>query len=210
MRTSTIIALSAAALLATGCGGDDPAGVDDTGTASASVSDNPSTTSAFRSESWSPEAAGTFSGTLNASAAVEISADGQTWIDVGSPSNISLAMQSTGSETSVASNAEIPVGTYTRVRLRLSGATANIDAGAVLGAITLSSAVAIRVGGSDQEVVIEKTVEPFVVSADVHTQIMFDLNSEAWVTAANAEDETAEDEEVEDACEADREMEPKD
>lgn len=210
MRVSTIIALSTAALLAAGCGGDDPVGVDDRGTASASVSDNPSTTSAFRSESWRPEAAGTFSGSLNASAAVEISADGQTWIDLGSPSNISLALQSTGSETTIASSAEIPVGTYTRVRLRLSGATANIDAGAVLGALTLSSAVAIKVGGADQEVVIEKTVEPFTVTADVHTHVMFDLNSEAWVTAGNAEDETAEDEEVEEACEANRKMEPKD
>ena len=178
------------------------------GTATAVVKDDPSSTSAYRGTTpgYTTKEAGTFSGTLTADAEVEISADGEAWIDLGSPANMSLDMQSSGDETTVHSNVAIPVGTYTRVRLRLSGGEANIDAGASLGGIVLSAAVSILVGGSDQDVVIEKTVAPFTVTADSNVRLVFDLNSEVWVNQSNADDETAEDQEVEDAADADREV----
>lgn len=208
MRYTTIAAVLAILGTTAACSDNDPVEARP-GSASAVITDDASSSGAFQSDEGSAyrsEGASTFSGSLNADAEVAISADGQTWIDLGSPTRVNVALQSSGDETAVHTNASVPATTYSRVRLTLSGGQANVDAGALLGGITFSSALAIRVGGSDNRVVIEKEVQPFTVTADAHARIIFDLNSEGWVDKENAEDETAEDEEVEDSATADREV----
>ena len=180
------------------------------GSASAVITDDATSQGALRSHEGAPyraAAAGTFSGSFTSEAQVEISMDGSTWVDLGSPSQVSVMLQSSGGESTVHSNASVPVGTYTHARLRLSGGQASVDAGAVLGGVSFTGAVDIQVGGTDQEVVIEKQVQPFTLTADTQARIIFDLNSEAWVDEENADDQSADDEEVEDSATAHREVE---
>lgn len=189
-----------------GCSDNDPI---DAGSASAVLTDDAGSSSALRESDSSAGMAvsqNSFSGTFSSDAQVSISAEGATWVDLGSPASAQVALQSSGDETTVHANAVVPAGTYTRVRLILSGGEANIDAGAVLGGITFTGSVSMSVGGTDNEVVIEKTVDPFTVTADSHVRILFDLNSELWVNQQNAEDEEVEDEEVEDSTTADRDV----
>ena len=90
----------------------------------------------------------------------------------------------------------MPVGTYAHVRLTLRGAQARIAAGGSVGGITLSSELSLTLGGSDAQVVVQKQVQPFQISAGTRTAIVFELNSETWATAQNAQDRMVEDAEV--------------
>lgn len=209
MRYTTIAAVLALMGVTTACSDNDLVEAE-SGSASAVITDDATSQGAFRSDegsAYQTASAGTFSGSLTTDAKVEISADGEAWIDLGSPARVTVDLQSSGDETTVHSNVVVPATTYTRVRLTLSGGQANIDAGALLGGVTFNSALSIQVGGSDNHVVIEKEVTPFTVTADTHARIIFDLNSEGWVDEENADDETADDQEVEENATATREME---
>lgn len=208
-RILTIVTALSTLGLTTACNGDDPIEAG-TGSASAAITDN-----AHAIDPMSATGAaqgrilmhGDFSGTLSGSALVEVSADGETWVAIGSPASVLVTLQSHQEETTVRSRMSVPVGTYSRVRLTLSGAQAQIDAGGTVGGITLTSAVAITVGGSDGEVVIEKEVEPFTITTNTHARVAFDLNSEGWVTEEAAAEETVGDEEIRTSARADRTVE---
>lgn len=209
MKSLTILTTLSLLGLTTACTGDDPVepGV---GSASAAITDNAHAVDAIQaSHDITPRVLmhGEYSGRLSSSAKVEISADGVTWVELGSPAAVLVTLQSHVEETTVHTRASVPVGTYSRVRLTLSGAEAEIEAGAVVGGVTLTSAVAIRVGGSDGEVVIEKEVEPFTVKADTHVRVLFDLNTEEWVTSENADEQMAQDDEVRGSARAGRSVE---
>lgn len=209
MRFLTVLTILSLPGLTIACTGDDP--VDPgTGTASAAVTDNAHAVDPMQvSDDVTPLilAHGVYSGRLSTSAKVEISANGAAWVELGSPEAILVTLQSHTEETTVHTRTSIPVGTYNRVRLTLTGAEVEIDAGAVLDGATLSSAVGIAVGGSDGEVVIEKEVEPFTVKTSTHVRVLFDLNTEEWVTEENAEEQMAEDEVVRSSTRAGRSVE---
>jgi hypothetical protein len=213
MRLIATFALAALLGTTAACTDDDPI-AGDMASASATLSDDASTQSALRDEAaaYRAPAEGTaadghYSGTFHGSAQVAISTDGGTWVDLGSPAQVAVALQSSGGETTVHSRTAIAPGTYTRVRLTLTGGRADLDGGAMLGGISFGSAVSIQVGGADQRVVIEKQVQPFTVEADSHARIFFDLNSEAWIHQNSAEEESVDDQEVEDSTTARREVE---
>lgn len=208
MRSTTTFALLALLGAATACTDDDPV-EGGTASVSATITDDASSPSAFQAGDGTTmyaQADGHFSGSLSSDARVAISTDGESWVDLGSPSQVTVALQSSGQETTVHNRAAVAAGTYTRVRLTLSNARAELDAGAVLGGISFTSAVSIRVGGADQQVVIEKQVEPFTIHADTHARITFDLNSEGWVDEQAAEEESVEDQEVQESTTARREV----
>jgi hypothetical protein len=210
MRTTRFVALASAALVAVACA-DSPTGTGMvTGTVSAAVTDDASAASVqdAGSTTGAQTAGSTFSGTFTANAQAAISVDGVTWIDLGSPAAIDVALQSTGNRTDIHGNVAVPVGTYTRVRLTLSGAQAQLNAGAVLGGITLTSSATIRVAGGNQ-FVIEKQVQPFTVSANTHARVIFDLNSQEWVDEESARDEEVDEEDVQESTTAHREVEPR-
>jgi hypothetical protein len=210
MTTTRFVALASAALMAGACA-DSPTGTGTVmGTVSVAVTDDASAASVqdAGSATGAQTAGSTFSGTFTASARAAISADGVTWIDLGSPGAIDVALQSTGDRTDLHGNVAVPVGTYTRVRLILSGAQAQLNAGAVLGSITLTSGATIRVAGGNQ-IVIEKQIQPFTLSADTHARVIFDLNSEEWVDEESAQEEEVAEEEVQESTSAHREVEPR-
>lgn len=215
MRASRAILPAAAMLIVAAC--SDASGPDGSGDgfAQAMVSDDPSSTSpsasaaAFRIAGNSATAQ--YTGEISGNMSVAISADGETWYDLGTPNGITVQAQSTGSGTNVHGEVQVPAGTYARVRLTMENARATINNGAVIGGITVNGNLQMQLGGGS-EIVIEKEVSTFTVSADAttRTEIVFDLNSEVWVTEENVENESASGQEVQNASRADARSEPRD
>lgn len=182
------------------CGDDDGTGPEGSGTMSAAMTDeNGSAAVASRGAASSGQAS--YSGTFDGEVQVQISTDGETWVDVGAPGSVSVDLQSSG-QTTVQSDVEVEAGDYSRVRVVMSGASANLDAGAVLGGTEFSSAVSVSVGGGS-EVTVEKQIVQFRVSSDTDILLVVDLNSEAWITSESAESGSASEAEVESAMAVD-------
>lgn len=200
----SLMVLSLCAGLAAGCGeGDDPTGNGngngETGSVQAAMTDGGSSNAVVSGDRQAALlSSATFSGSMTSTAHVEIYSETRGWVQLGSPNRVTMQMQS-GSETTVHASSQAEADTYTRVRLVLDDADATIEAGSVIGSVTLDGNVQIRVGGSDGRVTIEKSVSSFTVSANSSTRLVFDLNSEAWVDSQSAESETASDAEVQSA-----------
>lgn len=196
----------AVALLSTfglgACG--DSTGPSDEGRVSAVLGDAPSASQvSYQASRWDAPstASAAFQGQMSGSAQVFIYSDAQGWVSLGSPASANLTLQSSD-RTTVQSEASVPVGSYTRVRLVLQNGSANIAAGARLGGLVLTSAVTITMGGPNGQVVIEKTVTPFTITASSRATVEFDLNSETWVNESTAQSRTASATEIQSATEA--------
>ena len=163
-----------AAVVASGCGGDDPLDPDVTGLVNAVVHDTPA-------------GAVLFSGTASGNMHVALRSTGGTWVDVGSPNGITVALQST-TPTTVHGATSLPAGTYDRVRLTLSRVTFSVDAGGtVKGNVLSEDASAIAAG--DGDLALEISVTPFTVSTSGGTaSVSFDLNVEDWLDLASLEE----------------------
>lgn len=177
---------TAVALAVTGafvaCDDDDPTGPNgDEGDVEAFVTDDPTSASPSVADrlGLSAAAAAAITGDVSGDARVDISVDGSEWIQLGSMSDIDLALQSTD-EVSVNGEASVPAGSYTRVRLVLDGAAADLAAGSDIGGIVLDVDATVTIGDGG-EVIIERALQ-FTVSASVDTRIVFDLNAEQWLT----------------------------
>jgi hypothetical protein len=202
LRLSTITRLClglCSSLLSTACGNDDGTSPDSMGRAQVFIRDHPDRSAPAASLAPGPFAAATFSGTVTSNTNVAVSADGSTWIDLGSPNGITIRMQSADS-TTVHGEVDVPAGTYARVRLTLRNAQAKLLAGGSVAGISLASDLTLTVGGTDSQVIVEKQVQPFEVRAGSRTAIQFELNSESWATAQNTQDRTVEDGEVQQAA----------
>lgn len=170
---------TAAALLGAGCGDGTEGRIE------ALVLDDPQTqlAPAAMSQQASPadqSAPDGFSGTLAGEVQVAISADGSTWVDLGSPKGITVNLQGTDGAT-VHGRVDAPVGIYNRVRLTFRNVEARLSAGSAWGGFTLTTQVNVILGGSDRQVVVEKSVSPFEVRAGATSLIRFDLNAESWI-----------------------------
>lgn len=176
------------------------------GEVSASMTDDPSSTSGSLARAafldlLGLQSSGSFSGTMSSDARVEIRTRSGTWVDLGSVSSADLEMQSEGGEARIASGTSLDAGSYTAVRLTLENATMTVDAGSSIGGILLDADIDVVVGGDDERVVIQKTID-LDVDADTQTSVVFDLNSEAWMDSSTAESQTAADSEVQAAATA--------
>ncbi len=175
-----------ALLLIAACGDDDePTGVSGEATvASAVVTDNPSSTS---SSGAGGSGSSTYSGTLTGTVETQISVDGQSWVSLGQPRAVSLSLQSTNNSAQLAANVTIPAGTYAYVRLVFnSGLQAQVS-GTVGG--TTASGTTIAFGSG--QVVIQKQIQPVTVSAGTTVRVVWDLNSELWLTSSTMQSRTA-------------------
>lgn len=201
MKWTTAAMAVASALLVGAC--SDSTGPGGDGRVSAVLTDSPSGSQVSypATRAGAPMAASGFQGQMNGSAQVYIYSQADGWVELGSPSSANVTLQSSN-ETTIHSQARVPVGTYTKVRLVLEGSSTNVAAGAVFGGITLGASVSITMGGSDGEIVIEKTVQPFTVTADASAVVRFDMNSEVWVNQQTAESKTCSDSEVSNATTA--------
>lgn len=183
-RLFTVAALSTglAVLPLTGCSDDSTTGPDggESGQMTAQMQDSPS-----GSGSRVALTSGSMSGSMSADAKVQVSADGNTWVDLGSPKSVNMELQSSGSATTVHSNATVNTGTYAHVRLVLENASATVNSGSTIGTTVLDASVNLSIGGSSGRVVIEKQIDPVTVSAEGRSTLVFEMNSEAWITEDN-------------------------
>ncbi len=203
MKRTTAVTALVGALLVGACS-DYSTGPEGEGRVSAVLTDAPSASqvSYQATQAGAPQAVSGFQGQMSGSAQVYIYSQAEGWVALGSPSNANVTLQS-ASETTVHSQASVPVGTYTKVRLLLEGGKTDVAAGAVFGGFTLGAAVRITIGGTDGKIEIEKTVQPFTVSASSTATVRFDMNSEAWVNQNTAQSKTCSDSEVASATSAD-------
>ena len=134
----------------------------------------------------SPSGTPTMSGSLAGNVHVSISADGLTWVDLGSPNGITVPLQLTASATTVHGEVDAPAGSYSRVRLTFEGVTARILSGSTIQGTTLTADANVSLGGSDARVEIVIPVPSFTVDTDLELQrtIIFDLRSTLWLTLA--------------------------
>lgn len=189
MRTSTrpwmAVLLAAGVAVLTGCDDDEdttgpPPPEPEVGDVSAVVMDD----AAAEGE---PGEANDFSGTLTGNARVEVQAEGETeFTDLGQDEEITVTLQAAeGEETTITAVTEADAGSYTSVRLVLTGAQVQIDAGSTIEETTLEEDSTLTVGAEAEtdEVVIEEQVT-FDVTTDAETTFTFDLNSGSWVTQA--------------------------
>lgn len=211
MMTRTLLTTAALglALSAVACSDDDDPTdpMNDMGTVAATLVDGPDpqpvgATAAPTSLARQVEAA--FSGTFQGDTRVEIYEPGEDqWVEVAGQSATTLDLAS-NDEAVLGSSSQIDVGTYTRMRLTITGGEAVIAAGATLGGIVLVADVTLNLGGSGT-VVIEKDVA-LTVAADATTTLVIDLNSEAWVTEENTDDGTVTEGEMESAADVETMM----
>lgn len=160
-------------VFAVGCGGD-PLDPNVTGTVNAEIHDTPSGSAAF-------------TGTAAGNFFVSIRSTDGTWVDLGSPNGITVNLQSS-SGTTVHGASSVPVGSYDRVRVTLSGVTFSIDAGGtVSGNVLGADASAVAAGSTPLE--LELSVTTFDVSeAGATVGISFDLNVENWIDQQSLDD----------------------
>jgi hypothetical protein len=195
-RITAVCLLAGVSFLPLACGDSsgpgDGSGV--TGTVQVFAKDNPNSMNAAlvggpSFDRQSGANAASYDGSLSGEMSVAIQTQAGAWIDVGSPRSITMTAHSTDS-TDVSGSATMPAGTYTKVRIIWRHAAAHLLAGSVIGGLTLSVDAVVDIGGPDS-VVIEKTMTPFTVqasaSATTKTDIVFDLNSEVWLTEQNVQ-----------------------
>jgi hypothetical protein len=203
LRGVCLVAAATAALAA--CSSDDTTTPAATGSVDATITDGAfnaiAAAGAAADRQGGPQAVADLTGTMEGSAQVSIYSDADGWIDLGDARSVSVSLQ-TGEDASVAEAASVPAGTYTKVRLTLSGFHANLDAGSVIDGSTLLAAVSVTMGGSDNEVVIETDVPAITIEAEGSATVGFDLNSAAWVTPQTAETEMADDADIQAATTA--------
>jgi hypothetical protein len=191
-RTFSLVFSAAAVFGLSACG--DSTGPDGPGSVDVVMYDG--SAQATRGPS-SAAAADTYSGTFEGEVTVEISTDGQTWIDVSPPTSATVDLQSED-RTTITTEAEVAGGSYSHIRITLRSATATLDVGAQIGGTTLGTEANISIGGGS-DVVVEKEVFPFSLDADVQMVLSVDLNSEAWVSQQSVTSGTAASSEIQSA-----------
>jgi hypothetical protein len=132
-----------------------------------------------------PPGTATITGSLAGNVFVSLSADGTTWVDLGSPNGITIPLQS-ATPTTVHGEQDAPAGSYNRVRLAFDGVVARLKSGSVVGGTTLTSDVDLPLGGADQRVELVVPVPAFDVVVDPASRrtLLFELRSHFWLTAA--------------------------
>lgn len=175
------LALAALVSPLVACGDDDDlTGVNVTANVRVVIDDNPSREAPPATGTAQTPPNGPYSGTFAGTARVQLSADGARWIDVGGPSGVTLGVQS-GDSAAFGGSVTIPAATYNRVRLILRGSQLRLH-GNVQG-VALTDAL---VNVENSEVTIERQISPITISAATNARLAFDLNTQTWLTAANA------------------------
>lgn len=129
----------------------------------------------------------TYEGTVSGDARVEVSADGETWTELGQSTEIDVELQAAGGGAVVHAEASVPLESFARVRLVLDGADAVLEAGSTVGGVTLESETTLSLGGPGEVIVETQLDESLDASAGADATLSFDLGSEAWITETAVE-----------------------
>lgn len=123
-----------------------------------------------------------YAGEVTGSAAIEVFSDSGGWTSLGEATDVAFEIYCTEA-AAVRSDVSIPAGTYSRLRLTLTGFEASVGAGAVVDGVTYDQPFIVTLGGGPP-VVVEKSVSPFTLDAGASARLVFDLNTEVWMNDA--------------------------
>lgn len=123
-----------------------------------------------------------YHGTLGAEVQVLVSGDRSSWVPLGTPRRLSLALQDGDAEATVHEGGEVPVGTYRHVRLIVTDAAAELTDGSTFGSIELAGGASLEVAGPAGIAVDLELPAPVQLAPGQTVTLVFDLNSERWVS----------------------------
>ena len=122
-----------------------------------------------------------YHGVLAASIELELSTDGIEYFNAASEPNYEVALQEeAASPTRFAG--ELPAGSYRHVRLVLRNAVAALEAGGEIGGSELDQTAALSVGAGLTVTVDLRLDQAVIVSGNRGSTLVFDFNTERWVT----------------------------
>jgi hypothetical protein len=122
-----------------------------------------------------------YHGVLVASIELELSTDGIEWFDAASAPTYQVALQEEAASPTWLAG-ELPAGSYRHVRLVLREAVAALEAGGEIGGSELDRTAALSVGAGLTVTADFRLDDAVVVSANRRSSLVFDLNTERWVT----------------------------
>lgn len=176
---ATAVFAALAVFTVTACDDDSPTTPgDDQGTMEAVVRDG-STAQAFGMGNTAAQTSGEVEGEFEAQVQVQVQVDG-TWQDVSGMSNLHAHTELQGGQSTMGS-ANVEARTYDRVRVIVSNASADVEAGSNLGVGPIEVDVSVVIAGGSN-VVVEYT-QPITVQAGATTQLVLDVNSQGWLTS---------------------------
>ncbi|MFQ5679427.1 MAG: hypothetical protein ACE5HP_08200 [Gemmatimonadota bacterium] len=194
MRAWSLIGLMPVAVLSLAACGEGIGPVE-TATLEAVLLDDPSTATASGAPFGSARFAhhksfgsNYYHGQLAGRVQVLASEDGFSFVALGSPLSVSVALQDTDVRSMLQPGVEVPVGTYRILRLVIDGGQARIDAGGQIGGTELPSDVVLQVGEGAPVVVDVELASPLELSPGQRVRFVLDLNSESWVVEDNVLD----------------------
>lgn len=124
-----------------------------------------------------------YHGSLIAEMQVLVSADGASWTALGAARAATVALQDEEAETPIHEAGAVPSGTYRYVRLVLGDASASLTAGSTLGETELQSDTPLHVGDGSGAIMVDRELPaPLDLGPGQTVILVFDLNSEAWVS----------------------------
>jgi hypothetical protein len=185
------------------------------GYVAAAVTDDPSITNGAPADpvgaaaAWGAQPEGpSFGGMFEAVAEIAILRKGSGWVAMGPATPLAIPLQSAPEAAAFQGRGGIPVGTYSRARLTLSGARAGVVAGSHIGGEQVARDTIIRVGHGEV-FVIEKETSPFTLTSRTRVRLLFDLNAQDWLDARSLHDGAVDDEKVRAATVVLRIIEPR-
>lgn len=178
-RTTAATVFTALAVLSlTACDDDSPTDPGtEAGTMEAAVRDGSSGQSIALSEIGAQTE--NVSGQFEGQATVQVEVDG-TWRDVEGMTSLNANAELRGGESTMGSTT-VEARTYDRVRIVVTNANADVDAGSDVGAGPIQVDVSLAIAGGG-EVIVEYN-QPVTVQANATTRLVLDINSQAWLTS---------------------------
>jgi hypothetical protein len=183
------------------------------GYVAAAVTDDPSITNGVPGDGATVASGGQqdealFAGMFEAMAEIAILRNGSGWVVMGPATPVAIPLQSEPEAAAFQGRGGMPVGTYSRARLTLSGARVELMAGSQIGGAQVSEDTLIRVGDGEA-FVIEKDIAPFTLTSRTRVRVFFDLNAQDWLDARSLDDGAVDNEKVRAATVVLRIIEPR-
>jgi hypothetical protein len=125
-----------------------------------------------------------YHGTLAASVELKLSTDGNEYFDAALEQAHQVALQAEGASSALLAG-ELPAGSYRHVRLVLRGAVAALEAGGEIGGSELDQTATLSVAAGLTVTVDFQLDQGLVIGANRQSTLVFDLNTERWVTEDN-------------------------
>lgn len=122
-----------------------------------------------------------YHGVLAVSVELQLSADGVEYLSTAPERTRQVVLQDEAA-SSVLLAGDLPAGSYRHLRLILRDAVAALEAGAEIGGSELDRTAALPVEPGLNVIVDVLLDQAVVVSADRRPTLVFDLNTERWVT----------------------------